>query len=249
MSEKRYVVPEEMLDAATAVINADMSAALRSDMRWPGVNAILKAAIRWQSEHPQVPTEEQMDALTNDLPYQDSGNGRIFRVVIDRWQRHMYDAPEPVFDATLGGALMGRTFTREQADAMKYIIDTSVHDSAHDLDATADGEEPTKLGNKYRHLEPEVQSTDFGEEWNACTVEINRVGGVRKAAEILRAYSTPEPTKSMCPLCQGSGTDDHANEPSNPFQSRFAECGYCKGKGMIIIRRGEQEGKKSAEKH
>jgi hypothetical protein len=43
------------------------------------------------------------------------------------WQRRMFLAPEPVFDATLGGALMGRTFTREQADAMKYIIDTAVH--------------------------------------------------------------------------------------------------------------------------
>jgi len=36
-------------------------------------------------------------------------------------------ADYPVFDATLGGALLGRTFTRTEADAMIHIISTSVH--------------------------------------------------------------------------------------------------------------------------
>jgi hypothetical protein len=36
-------------------------------------------------------------------------------------------ADYPVFDATLGGALLGRTFTRTEADAMIHIIETSVH--------------------------------------------------------------------------------------------------------------------------
>jgi hypothetical protein len=33
----------------------------------------------------------------------------------------------PWQEIALGGALLGRTFTREQANAMKLIIDTAVH--------------------------------------------------------------------------------------------------------------------------
>jgi len=40
--------------------------------------------------------------------------------------------------------------------------------------------------------EPEGSPT-FSDAWNDCTVEINRVGGIRNAAEILRGHKIHEP--------------------------------------------------------
>ena len=51
----------------------------------------------------------------------------------------------------------------------------------------------------------------------------------------VREYTiAPKITKTMCPLCLGSGIDNHANEPKTPFDSRFVACGYCKGEGFVV---------------
>jgi hypothetical protein len=57
---------------------------------------VLEAFIRWQSENPPDPTSEQMDAIMNEVPWRDSGNGYIFRIVLAKWISRMYLAsPEP----------------------------------------------------------------------------------------------------------------------------------------------------------
>ena len=83
-------VPDAMLKAVEASYENRRGAYSENATR-----ADLEAALRWQSDNPIVPSDEQMDALTNAVPYLDSGNGRIFRFVIDMWQRRMYLAPEP----------------------------------------------------------------------------------------------------------------------------------------------------------
>ena len=90
MSEKRIVVPEEMFKA---MVHAENHPGDKwdDDVLWE----MLEAALRWLSENPIAPNDEQVDALTNEVPYQDSGNGRIFRAVIDKWQRRMFLAPGP----------------------------------------------------------------------------------------------------------------------------------------------------------
>lgn len=88
MSDKRIVVPEGMLEE----FYRGHATCPRGK---PAMEVALEAALRWLSENPIVPTDEQMDALTNEVPYQDSGNGSIFRVVIDKWQRRMFLAHKP----------------------------------------------------------------------------------------------------------------------------------------------------------
>jgi len=53
MSEKKYVVPEGMLDAALVA----------SENPPYGLGAALEAAIRWQSENPIEPTPEQCERI------------------------------------------------------------------------------------------------------------------------------------------------------------------------------------------
>lgn len=161
MSEKRIVVPEDAVDAIMAspcvviVVNGKGVSLTR-----PVAKEIARRVLRWQSENPQEPTTEQHNAITSKCwaegrPFQ-IGISLQFKAYTVEFQRQMYLAPEPVFDATLGGALMGRTFTREQADSMKHIIDTAVHDSAREWDCRADSEEPTMPGVKFPRVEPEV---------------------------------------------------------------------------------------------
>ena len=153
MSEKRYVVPEGMLtETEVAIVNSITSGHNKS---WEMAKVALEAALRWQSENPIVPTDEQIDGMSVGNFSHGAGRRAVKRGAVE-WQRRMYLAPEPVLDAALGGALLGRTFTREQANAMKHIIDTAVHDSAPEWDCRADGEEPTNLGMKFPRVEQKV---------------------------------------------------------------------------------------------
>ncbi len=76
----------------------------------------LEAALLWQNE--------KLNAMLKPSPRNETQ--AAYNAAIEDVRR-MFLAPEPVFDATLGGALLGRTFTREQANAIKNIIDTAVH--------------------------------------------------------------------------------------------------------------------------
>jgi hypothetical protein len=127
MSNK-IVVPKEMWIAG---FNATITIADRGE----ATTKCIEAALRWLSENPIVPTTGDVLGLLQERVL----SGRLseeeycgipattIKCVMREWQRRMFLAPEPVFDATLGGALLGRTFTREQANAIKNIIDTAVH--------------------------------------------------------------------------------------------------------------------------
>jgi hypothetical protein len=86
MSEKRYVLPEGMRGAALM--------SLDDPAHTPNIVAyweFLEAALRWQSENPQVPTEQQLSDMAADAHV-------CMDEVIAEWQRRMYLAPEPEVD-------------------------------------------------------------------------------------------------------------------------------------------------------
>ena len=127
MSDK-IVVPENIKQAAL-----DAAGQTLLGTPWQEIAlASVEAAMRCLSENPIVPTEEQKFELLSWARKTQTGDQWVTAAndpggIAVEWQRHMFLAPEPVFDATLGGALLGRTFTREQANAIKNIIDTAVH--------------------------------------------------------------------------------------------------------------------------
>jgi hypothetical protein len=87
--EKKIVVPEGMSDAALeAVLAIPMRGNVGSVDR---VNGALKAALRWLSENPIVPTNEQYSKLYNELSSKDAWI--TYNAVIE-WQRRMFLAPE-----------------------------------------------------------------------------------------------------------------------------------------------------------
>ncbi len=122
MSDK-IVVPEDGLKAA-------LYAAKSLVGRHVDLNELVTRAVEgfvlWLSENPIVPNKEDVKHITrvDKISLEDFISLQAFST---EWQRRMFLATEPVFDATLGGALLGRTFTREQANAIKNIIDMAVH--------------------------------------------------------------------------------------------------------------------------
>jgi hypothetical protein len=86
MAEQKIKVPEGMLDA---VIPLDVSYYRTREAR----HKILEVALRWLSEHPIVPDDEQMGSMPNHVM---TGTGRwCGRELIVEWQRRMFLAPEP----------------------------------------------------------------------------------------------------------------------------------------------------------
>ena len=78
MSDKRYIVPEGMLKAAH-------DEAVRSAGQ---IGKCLEAGLRWLSENPIVPTEQQLSDIAADAHV-------CMDEVIAEWQRRMFLAPEP----------------------------------------------------------------------------------------------------------------------------------------------------------
>lgn len=124
MSETKIQVPSEMLDAALPCYLPDRSL----------VRSILESALRWLSENPIVPNEADVMEILQERVRSHHISGEEYcaippatvRFVIREWQRRMFLAEE-AFDPSLGGVLSGRTFTREQFDAIKEYLEGAVH--------------------------------------------------------------------------------------------------------------------------
>ena len=84
MSEKKIVVPEGMLEAGRSAYSAYVTAG-------EGARRILEAALRWLSENPIVPTEEQISSMIGNAPFHRLSvlDGAV------EWQRRMFVASEP----------------------------------------------------------------------------------------------------------------------------------------------------------
>lgn len=83
MSEKKIKVPEGMLKAAR-----------EATRQWLLTEVALEAALRWLSENPIVPTDEQYSDLSAELvKYNYSLPSMKFAAI--EWQRRMFLASEP----------------------------------------------------------------------------------------------------------------------------------------------------------
>lgn len=89
MSEKKIVIPDGMLQAAT--IRGEQYDGVCDK----SVSIRLEATLLWLSEHPIVPTPEQMESMAQSL---NSPWGIYYIPFIAEWQRRMFLAPEPSID-------------------------------------------------------------------------------------------------------------------------------------------------------
>jgi len=122
MSVKKIVVPEGMREVFHKAENHD-------GYKWDDavLDHMLEAALRWLDGE----LEKMIPKKTSDLryyrspsmadTYQDNGYKLAITAV-----RRMFLAVG-AFDPSLGGVLSGRTFTREQLDAIKEYLEGAVH--------------------------------------------------------------------------------------------------------------------------
>ena len=191
MSETKYVVPEGGLNAAWQAVAAKMKerveAVGKSSVAELHVARIaLEAFIRWQSENPREPTEEQTRSLYASArgavsPYWVAHDSAV------EWQRRMYIASESEFDATLGGALQGRTWTQEQADALIENIKTATHGYVE--------------SDSFTHLVREGRTLCGLTKWGMGNVDI-KFGierGITTCLKCLRAISLESLSKPVPP--------------------------------------------------
>ena len=101
----KFTVPEGMWDAAqVAAANLPMHGNCGSVEK---VNAALKAALRWLSENPIVPTLAQMRQVETVSAHEPQGSTKWLSDVLTEWQRRMFLAPHgDRYDSLLDSALL-----------------------------------------------------------------------------------------------------------------------------------------------
>lgn len=155
MSEMRIKIPEDVL---TVVLQSGPNNGSDYDRERD-----LEIALRQLSEHPIVPTDEQLAEIRSSVRMEISrdSHGFVdeskdmlwpwFKSLIAEWQRRMFLAPEPdeqpVVNRTIDG-FMGITLTRREADK---IIDAVITTVAPDSFLGYGQSKPI-----YRWMEPEV---------------------------------------------------------------------------------------------
>jgi hypothetical protein len=87
MSEKRYVIPKGMLEAA--ILSHPF------DTRTKFLPEMLEAALRWLSDNPIVPTAKQSAELESLCRLNDEPMCMDAIFYCSEWQRRMFLAPEP----------------------------------------------------------------------------------------------------------------------------------------------------------
>lgn len=99
MSEKKIVVPDGMLNAANERLDiwsgGPNSRVYCVEDRANVARVTLEAALLWLSEHPIVPTPDQMESMAQSL---NSPWSICYIPFIAEWQRRMFLAPEPSID-------------------------------------------------------------------------------------------------------------------------------------------------------
>ena len=103
MSDKRYVVPEGMKQAAEEEYLYDGQS--RDVCR----KVILEAALRWQAENPIVPTHAEVERILEMVQFQGLRGTSLDRLqdFVAMWQRRMYLAPEPEVSEGIKDLLSG----------------------------------------------------------------------------------------------------------------------------------------------
>jgi hypothetical protein len=92
MSEIKYIVPQGMLDAARKELS---DVGFRKDVICYDAERMLEAALRWLSENPIVPNDEQAQCLwiSQILEGNTYSDQELARFCVVDWQRCMFLAP------------------------------------------------------------------------------------------------------------------------------------------------------------
>lgn len=130
MREKRIVVPDGMLKAATeqaGYLYGDLTVFVNGMT----LDGVLAAALRWLSEHPMVPTIADIARLHSECRLTTAQrNDFLDQAVIVEWQRRMFFAPEPevpqeaidVFWAEYSGGVRGPESERRIEDGLRAVF-------------------------------------------------------------------------------------------------------------------------------
>ena len=113
-------VPEGMLDAADNCYGVD------DDRPWNAYKTsdILEAALRWLSEHPIVPTDEQAREMFSAIEGTVTLSRDQLRTVAVEWQRRMFRAEEDVPEA-----IKDRMWVHYEAESIRRSQDVSQHNA------------------------------------------------------------------------------------------------------------------------
>lgn len=90
MSDKKYTLPQKMVDAAYQWCPASFA--------MPAVIAMLEAAVKWLAENPVIPNDKQLREMCFDGSVNNNGTpADAWQITnyIREWQRRMFLAPEP----------------------------------------------------------------------------------------------------------------------------------------------------------
>ena len=124
MSDK-YVVPEAGLKAAE--MTAEAVWALKGTSKFDAFRAGVREFVRWQSENPPVPTDEQIrEAAKKADPRGDWKVATSFltdyRNFLMLWERIMYLAPEPTVPEEIED-LLHNVLNMEDNDCNRRIVE------------------------------------------------------------------------------------------------------------------------------
>jgi hypothetical protein len=98
MSEKKYAVPEGMLNAVqNALVGYWRDHSVTSES---SITVVLESALSWLAENPVTPTNQQLFEISGSLPVKMAQIvwSERDRALLAEWQRRMFLASEPEID-------------------------------------------------------------------------------------------------------------------------------------------------------
>ena len=96
MSDTRIKLPEGMVYVAGVEFARRRAANLNTGVASNALRYAIEAALQWKKEHPTVPTDEQLIAVSRRPIGATHGDMESMRATIVEWQRREYDSPEPI---------------------------------------------------------------------------------------------------------------------------------------------------------
>lgn len=143
----KIAIPEGMLKAA-------MDAGDPSSLLIIPHRRMLEAAVRWLSENPIVPTDDQMLKLYEDMSVINDGHF-TFRTVVE-WQRRMFVVQESeIRKFVIDGAdrFRGCTLTPQEWEYIQEAVGRSVHPVGIQSDETTKRPEAPEVMYIMRHFD------------------------------------------------------------------------------------------------
>lgn len=117
----RIIVPEGMSSSGGTALAGMFGYPKPEPRHIDEANCVLRAALRWLTENPIVPTEKQFAKLYDELS--EVNDGRLtYRAVVE-WQRVMFSAPKPnPVVEKVKQTVMGTTLTNSEANEITAAV-------------------------------------------------------------------------------------------------------------------------------